>query len=237
MPLSSGEVACGGSGDSILLLQSDLSSVKLKIAGLESNLLDFATATKIESPSGPQVVAGTAGGALCRIRMNAGAGYCSGELLQQSPSGRAEVKALAINPKKPNQAAVADSTGLVMFFDLDVQRLMDVARQFRSAITAMTWDPSGLLLALGLENGNLRCLIIGDLDGGRMSELDMGSTGLHDPTAVTALSFSPNAGSLLAVGYRDGRVQILQVKVTNIWRMLVLSPRAIWIERNTIPHP
>ena len=212
VPLSSGDVVCGGSGESILLLRSDLSSTKMKVAGLARNILDFATATQLESTAGPQILAGTVNGALCRIRMNVGAGYGSAELLQQSPSGRAEVKALCINPRNPNQVAVADSNGLIMFFDLDVQRLMDVANQFRAAVTAMTWDPTGLLLAVGLESGHLRCLVIGDLEAGRMSELDMGSLGLQETAAVTALCFSPGPGALLAVGYRDGRVQLLQVR-------------------------
>jgi len=38
---------------------------------------------------------------------------CSGELLQQSPSGMAEVRALAVNPSAPKNLAVADSSGRV----------------------------------------------------------------------------------------------------------------------------
>lgn len=98
---------------------------------------------------------------------------CSSEVLQQSPSGLAEVKALAVNPSPSvKQVGVADSSGMVFFYDLEKHQLLNATGPFGGAISSMAWHPMGKFLVLGLEAGNLHGLI---LEGGNITELEPGT--------------------------------------------------------------
>jgi len=205
LPLPSGHLLCGGSGDCVSLIDTDLASAEsLKIAGETSK--DFAAATVLD-PESSTIIAGTTNGSLCRIRLDIETRQCSSEVLQQSPSGLAEVKALAVNPSPSvKQVGVADSSGMVFFYDLEKHQLLNATGPFGGAISSMAWHPMGKFLVLGLEAGNLHGLI---LEGGNITELEIKHF-LSDPTDVTALQFSPE-GNWLAVGHRDGQVQVLAV--------------------------
>ncbi len=68
LPLPSGHLLCGGSGDCVSLIDTDLASAEsLKIAGETSK--DFAAATVLD-PEGSTIIAGTTNGSLCRIRLD-----------------------------------------------------------------------------------------------------------------------------------------------------------------------
>lgn len=68
LPLPSGHLLCGGSGDCVSLIDTDLASAEsLKIAGETSK--DFAAATVLD-PESSTIIAGTTNGSLCRIRLD-----------------------------------------------------------------------------------------------------------------------------------------------------------------------
>lgn len=213
LPLPSGHLLCGGSGGCLSLLESDLSSAEVvKIAGVSST--DFAAATVTTGTAQAtetMVVAGAMNGSLLKLRLDIETRQCSGELLQQSPSGMAEVRALAVNPSAPKNLAVADSSGVVFFYDLEKRKMVSLGGPFPGAISSMAWHPLGQFLVLGLEAGNLHGLI---LEGGNITEQEIKHL-LSDPSEVTALQFSP-AGNWLAVGHRDGQVQVLAVPSSSL---------------------
>eukprot|EP00435_Cladocopium_sp_Y103_P060195 s963_g22.t1 len=132
LPLPSGHLLCGGSGGCLSLLESDLSSAEVvKIAGVSST--DFAAATVTTGTAQAtetMVVAGAMNGSLLKLRLDIETRQCSGELLQQSPSGMAEVRALAVNPSAPKNLAVADSSGVVFFYDLEKRKMPGIGWQW-----------------------------------------------------------------------------------------------------------
>lgn len=158
-----------------------------------------------------ELVAGAMNGSLLKLRLDIETRQCSGELLQQSPSGMAEVRALAVNPSAPKNLAVADSSGVVFFYDLEKRKMVSLGGPFPGAISSMAWHPLGQFLVLGLEAGNLHGLI---LEGGNITEQEIKHL-LSDPSEVTALQFSP-AGNWLAVGHRDGQAQVLAVPSSSL---------------------
>ena len=147
-------------------------------------------------------------GALCRIQLDEDelCDQCSGELLEQSPSGRAKVQALAANPSSQSPQLAVAAGGEVLIYDLAACCLQaSTAVPSRGTVTAMAWHPKGFL-ALGVDLGALYCLPVA---GDQLSELQPAEV-LSDATEVTALQFAPQ-GQWLAVGFRDGRVQIMAV--------------------------
>ena len=83
------------------------------------------------------------------------------------------MKALAVNPSPSvKQVGVADSSGMVFFYDLEKHQLLNATGPFGGAISSMAWHPMGKFLVLGLEAGNLHGLI---LEGGNITELEPGT--------------------------------------------------------------
>ncbi|CAK9025446.1 Echinoderm microtubule-associated protein-like 6 (EMAP-6) (Echinoderm microtubule-associated protein-like 5-like) [Durusdinium trenchii] len=207
LPLSSGHLLCGGSGTCLSLLDSNLSKVEaIKITGVATSTLSAACLLDSDT-----LMAGTVDGSLCRLSLHLDAGKCHGESLQQSPSGTAEVEALAINPAALNSLAVGDSSGMVFLYDLNAKELVSSVGPFQGAVTSMAWHPRGQLLVLGLESGNLHGLLVGN-SGTTPTDVEI-KAALSEPTEVTAARFSPD-GNWLAVGHRDGRVQVLASEST-----------------------
>ena len=210
VPMPSGQLLCGGSDGCLSLINAELSKVEtVKISGGAASASTLSAVCLLDSQT---LMAGTVDGSLCRLRLDAE--KCHGEVLQQSPSGMSEVEALAIHPLMLTKLAVADSAGLVSFYDLDSKQLLSSAGPLRGAVTSMAWHPKGQLLVLGLESGTLHGLFWED---GMSSESDPADieikATLIEPTEVTAAHFSPD-GSWLAVGHRDGRVQVLAAHST-----------------------